>query len=82
MDGHIAEIRKTIGRFLFPLVRSGAGHEEEHYSTVRHTRRDPGSRKSIPQLTAQPKRGTAGIRRKTNSTDRFHSDGDGEFKDF
>jgi methyl-accepting chemotaxis protein len=83
MNGHIAEIRKTIGHFLFSLVRSGAVHEEEQYSSLQRAPRDRGPRRSIPQLTEQPKRGTAGIRRKTNSTDRLiPPDGDGEFKDF
>ncbi len=79
----ITEGSKKIGPFLFPLVRGGAVHDEGQQSIPQSAPRDRSQKTSTRQLTEQRKRKTAGIQKKTNSTDRLiHPDKGREFKDF
>ena len=93
MNGHITEIRKTIGRFLFSLLRSGAVHDERQQTAtnrggdiqaaLQSASRTPKQKTSARRLTEGRKGGTTGISRKKMSADRFNlPDNDGEFKDF
>ncbi len=49
MNGHITEIRKTIGRFLFSLLRSGAVHDEWQQTTTHHGGGIQVARQSAPR---------------------------------
>ena len=49
MNGHITEIRRTIGRFLFSLLRSGAVHDEWQQTTTNHGGGIQAARQSVPR---------------------------------
>ncbi len=93
MNEHITEIRRTIGRFLFSLLRSGAVHDEGQQTTenrgggiqaaLQSPLRTRIQQTSTRRLTEERKRGTSDIHGRPTSADRLNlPDKHGEFKDF